>query len=74
MNGKTKNGWADFVFPSRRVIIELDGSHHKKRKELDAVRDKHLTEVRGYTVIRIPHSEYTKGTRIEEIKQLLGLK
>jgi very-short-patch-repair endonuclease/ribosome-associated translation inhibitor RaiA len=74
VDGKTKNGWADFVFPSRKLIIELDGSHHKKRVDLDAVRDKHLTEIRGYTVIRIPHSEYTKGTRIEEIKKLLGLK
>ena len=73
VNEKIKNGWADFVFPTRRLIIELDGSHHKKRAELDAVRDKHLSEIRRYTVIRITHSEYVKGTRILEIKQLLGL-
>lgn len=39
-----KNGWADFVFPRKRLIIELDGSHHKNRKELDRIRDAHLKQ------------------------------
>ena len=70
-NTKTKNGWADFVFPRIKLIIELDGSHHKNRKELDDIRDKHLRDIRGYNVIRITHGEYVKKTRIEEIKNLL---
>jgi very-short-patch-repair endonuclease len=70
---KTKNGWADFVFPKLHLIIELDGSHHLKRKELDAIRDAHLLNERGYTVIRITYAEYKKGVRKDEIKRLLNL-
>lgn len=72
-HGKVKNGWADFVFVSRGLIIELDGSHHKMRKHLDAVRDTYLTSRRGYKVIRITHSEYVKQTRLKEIEAALGL-
>ena len=71
--GKTKNGWADFVFVSRRLIIELDGSHHKSRKHLDEVRDTHLSDHRGYKVIRITHAEYTKKTRLKHIHEALGI-
>jgi very-short-patch-repair endonuclease len=71
--GKTKNGWADFVFVSRRLIIELDGTHHKKRTHLDAVRDAHLSDCRGYKVIRITHTEYVKKMRLKEIEQALGI-
>jgi predicted nucleic acid-binding Zn ribbon protein len=72
-DGKVKNGWADFVFVSRRLIIELDGTHHKKRTHLDAVRDAHLSDRRGYKVIRITHAEYTKQTRLKEIERALGI-
>jgi hypothetical protein len=72
-DGKTKNGWADFVFVSRRLIIELDGSHHKKRTHLDAVRDAHLSDRRGYKVIRITHTEYVKKIRLQEIALALGI-
>ena len=71
--GKVKNGWADFVFVSRRLIIELDGSHHKTRKLLDEVRDDHLINRRGYKVIRITHAEYVKQKRLKEIETILGL-
>lgn len=62
-----KNGWADFVFPKLKLIIELDGSHHKKREHLDKIRDEYLTRVRGYEVIRITHKEYRSKKRIPEI-------
>lgn len=52
-----KNGWADFVFPRLKIIIELDGSQHQKRKHLDSIRDEHLVS-RGWEVIRITHKEY----------------
>ena len=68
-----KNGWADYVFPRLKLIIELDGSHHKKRKILDEIRDEYLNRVRGYTIIRISQYEYFKQTRIKEIKLLLEL-
>lgn len=72
-DGKVKNGWADFVFVSRRLIIELDGTHHKMRKHLDAVRDHHLSNCRGYKVIRITHAEYVKQMRLKEIQAALGI-
>lgn len=73
LNNKTKNGWADFVFVSRKLIIELDGTHHKTRVDLDALRDYHLSSKRGYQVVRISHADYIKGTRIAEIKNLLSI-
>ena len=72
IRGTDKRGWADFVFPRLKLIIELDGSHHKHRQELDDIRDQSL-DARGWTVVRISHAEYRKGTRIGEIRELLGL-
>lgn len=41
----------DFVSFERRVVIELDGGHHKKNKEKDLERDQYLTE-NGFAVLR----------------------
>lgn len=73
VDGRTKNGWADFVFVSRRLIIELDGTHHRNRVEFDKVRDEYLATKRGYNVIRITHREYQRQTRLAEIEKLLGI-
>jgi very-short-patch-repair endonuclease len=73
VDGRTKNGWADFVFVSRKLVIELDGSHHQLRKDLDDIRDAHLSHKKGYTVIRITHREYQRQTRLAEIEKLLGI-
>ena len=67
-----KHGWIDFLFPKLKLIIELDGNHHRYRKELDTIRDNYLLS-KGYTVIRITHTEYTKRTRMNEICKLLGV-
>jgi very-short-patch-repair endonuclease len=67
-----KNGRADFVFPRRRLIIELDGTHHIKRKDLDDIRDSYLLN-RGWTVFRIGYNEYKKKTKINEVKKLLNI-
>lgn len=67
-----KNGRADFVFPKLRLIIELDGTHHKARKELDNIRDAYLNQ-RGWKVLRISYAEYKKQSRLDEVKQLLKL-
>ena len=72
IRGTNKRGWADFVFPRHRLIVELDGSHHRNRQDLDLIRDQSLQE-RGWTVVRISHTEYRKGTRISEIRDLLNL-
>lgn len=71
-DGKTKNGWADFVFVSRRLIIELDGNHHRDRQDLDAIRDAHLV-CRGYEVVRITHTEYRKKIKLNLIREKLGI-
>lgn len=67
-----KNGFADFVFPKLHLIIELDGTHHIKRKELDQIRDEYLNS-RGWKVIRITQREYIKKEKVKLIYNLLGL-
>lgn len=52
-----KNYFPDFLFETTKLIIELDGTQHRKTVEQDAVRDKWFTAL-GYIVIRIPHSEF----------------
>ena len=52
-----KNYFPDFIFESKKLIIELDGTQHKKTVEKDFIRDKWFTN-RGYNVIRIPYAEF----------------
>jgi very-short-patch-repair endonuclease len=35
-----KNYFPDFIFESKKLIIELDGTQHRKTIEQDAIRDK----------------------------------
>lgn len=67
-----KNGWADFVFPRLKLIIELDGTHHLKRKHLDDIRDAGL-KARGWVVFRISIKEYKSGIKINQVKKLLQI-
>lgn len=41
----------DFVAPSLKLIVELDGSQHADQQEYDAARTKYLNEC-GYRVLR----------------------
>lgn len=54
-----KNYFPDFIFESKKLIIELDGTQHRKTVEQDAIRDKWFF-TKGYTVIRIPVEEFKK--------------
>src|SRR6476619_5792724 len=45
---------ADFVFPTKMVIVELDGPNHNA--ERDAIRDAFLSTA-GFTVWRIPNKK-----------------
>lgn len=65
-----KNYFVDFIFEDRKLIIELDGNQHLKRKEHDEMRDNFLTSM-GYRVIRIKHEEYMKKTHVNFIRELL---
>lgn len=69
-----KHGWIDFLFPKEKIIIELDGTHHRKRENLDNIRDEYLKRKRGYTVYRITIYEYQKQSKLSLIKQLLNIK
>lgn len=45
-------GWiVDFLAPHWKLVVEVDGSIHDRRKQQDAFRDATLSK-RGYTVIR----------------------
>ena len=42
----------DFVAPARRVIVEVDGGWHSRRRAADARRDRRLARL-GYRVVRL---------------------
>jgi len=44
---------ADFVAPSVRLIVEVDGASHAQRTQADARRDRVLARL-GYRVLHIP--------------------
>lgn len=68
-----KTYYADFYFPDKNLIIELDGSQHKNTVEQDLMRDNYISSEYKLQIIRISHSEYIKKSRIKEIKQLLNI-
>lgn len=68
-----KHMWPDFIFPRLKLIIELDGTHHLKRVEVDKIRDEYLTRTRGYEVIRITQSEYIKKSKLALVCDKLKL-
>lgn len=43
---------ADFLAPSVKVIVEVDGGYHASRRAADARRDRELDRL-GYTVVRL---------------------
>jgi very-short-patch-repair endonuclease len=62
----------DFVFPARRLIIELDGVQHEEQQEYDNERDALLASL-GYRVIRFQNHEVIQGIDkvLERISQEL---
>lgn len=52
-----KNYFPDFIFEDKKLIIELDGTQHRKTVDKDAIRDQWFAS-KGYKVIRIPHPEF----------------
>ena len=64
---------ADFVAPSARLAIEVDGGYHAARAHLDA-RRVHALERLGYRVLRLPAHlvlEYPAAA-LEQIRTALG--
>jgi very-short-patch-repair endonuclease len=60
----------DFYIPSKRLIIEIDGNHHKEDSgvvKYDKVRDKILSAL-GYRIIRFTNDEvYTQRDGLLDI-------
>lgn len=50
--------FVDFLFPGKRLIIEIDGYSHKSRKDYDARRTAYL-ERQGYRVMRLSNGYFT---------------
>ena len=44
---------ADFVAPTARLVVEVDGAQHARRRGADRRRDA-LLEARGLRVVRLP--------------------
>lgn len=69
----TKTYFADFYFPDLSLIIELDGSQHKKTIAYDSERDRYISTTYNIEIIRVSHKEYTLQTKLDLIKSKLGL-
>lgn len=54
-----KNYFPDFIFEKQKLIIELDGTQHKKTVEQDTIRDRWFL-TKGYNVVRISVEEFKK--------------
>lgn len=54
-----KNFYPDFLFRNQMLIIELDGTQHRKTVESDSIRDEWFSSI-GYKVIRIPVEEFKR--------------
>jgi len=59
----------DFVAPSVRLIVEVDGAYHARRSRADARRDRKLCRA-GYRVLRIAAGLVERD--IEHAVQLIG--
>lgn len=72
-NEEGKYYYTDFFFPTLKLVIELDGSQHKDTVKYDQHRDQFLETTYDIKVYRISVSDYTKKTKINEIKHLLSI-
>jgi very-short-patch-repair endonuclease len=74
LNGKRRFFVADFYCHENRLIVELDGEIHEKRKNYDKMRDDILKTL-GYQIIRIKNDELIEdpsGT-VEKLKLVINL-
>ena len=67
-----KTYFGDFYFPSKNLIIELDGTQHNNTTEYDQGRDTYITETYGIQVFRISHKEYINQSKIDVVINMLS--
>lgn len=60
----------DFYIPVRKICIEVDGSSHLFKQDIDYRRDKWFIKERGFTFIRIDNYEVYTGRFKDKIKCL----
>ena len=63
--------FGDFFFPSKNILVELDGKQHENSIEYDTIRDNLIKEYYGVETIRITYKEYMAKSKIDIILQLL---
>lgn len=71
---KIKTYLADFYFPDKKLIIELDGTQHQQTVTKDKERDEYISSTYNITILRISYAEYKNKSRVDEIKNLLDIK
>ena len=42
----------DFLAPAQRLVVEIDGGYHERRRKADARRDRRLVRL-GYRLVRL---------------------
>ena len=64
---------ADFVAPSERLVVEIDGRYHAEQPRADARRDEVLARA-GYRVIRVDAALVLRGIEaaVECVRAALG--
>lgn len=67
-----KTYFGDFYFPSKNLIIELDGTQHNSTTEYDQDRDAYITNTYGIQIFRISHKEYINQSKIDTVINMLS--
>jgi very-short-patch-repair endonuclease len=70
---QVKTYFADFYFPELSLIIELDGTQHKRTQEYDQERDRYISSAYNVEIIRISHKEYIQKTKLSLVENKLGI-
>jgi very-short-patch-repair endonuclease len=68
-----KSYFVDFYFPTKNIVIELDGTQHQYTIKQDLIRDEYITSQYNCKVIRITHHEYKNQCKIDFIRAILGI-
>lgn len=63
---------ADFVCPSARLVVEVDGGYHAERGPADARRDRALARL-GYRVLRVTAEQVTSELPAVVLRILVAL-
>ena len=63
----------DFLAPSARLVVEVDGGYHARRARADERRDRNLARL-GYRVLRLPADQVMRATQVAVQRVLEALR